>query len=184
VSLSLPILLVLPAASPVEYATSYDPDFQEHQKALRQFEKLPDGFPLKIIGPEAWKPCELKNSYIFHLSEAHCAEIASACEEFIGSGQNMSLINQTTVPLPLLSNELDRRRRQLHTGCGLALFRGLDPERFTRQENVVIFAGLSAHMFQKRGYQAAGKILGTEMKICLLPFCLLPASELKNMSHY
>lgn len=78
------------------------------------------------------------------------------------------MINQKTFPLPLLSSELDQRRRQLHTGCGIALFRGLNPDQYTRRENVVIFAGLSAHMSQKRGFQAAGKILGTEINLQVL----------------
>jgi hypothetical protein len=83
----------MPAAIPssiFEYATSYDPDveaylnLQEHQKSLPRSQKLPDGFPLKITGPSAWTPSELRNSYIFHLSELHCAEIESACKKFIG----------------------------------------------------------------------------------------------------
>jgi len=69
------------------------------------------------------------------------------------------MISRESFPLPLLSNELEKRRRELHNGSGVALLRGLNPEHFTRQENIVIFAGLSSHMSQKRGYQGAGRIL-------------------------
>jgi hypothetical protein len=61
-----------------------------------------------------------------------------------------------------MSSELHHRRQELHSGCGVVLFKGLNVDQYTRRENVIIFAGLSAYMSERRGLQAAGKILGEQ----------------------
>lgn len=62
-------------------------------------------------------------------------------------------ITKDTFPLPTLHGELRRLSHELHFGHGFFVLRGLDVDRYTREENVVIYAGLSAHIAPQRGRQ-------------------------------
>lgn len=105
---------------------------------------------------------------MFSLSE-YREEIALAAKNFIDqhihssstylltlirtSGQPLSSINQATSPLPSLSRELADKRRQFHGDCGVVLFRGLDPDKLTRLENVIcryLYWLVFSHVWKER----------------------------------
>ncbi|KAH6712355.1 hypothetical protein BKA61DRAFT_84185 [Leptodontidium sp. MPI-SDFR-AT-0119] len=68
-------------------------------------------------------------------------------------GQPLSSINQATSPLPSLSRELADKRRQFHGDCGVVLFRGLDPDKLTRLENVIcryLYWLVFSHVWKER----------------------------------
>ncbi|KAJ4161954.1 hypothetical protein NW765_010043 [Fusarium oxysporum] len=64
-------------------------------------------------------------------------------------------IAQETFPLPTLHSELRRLSRELHFGHGFFVLRGLDVDRYTREENIIIYAGVSSHIGPIRGRQDA-----------------------------
>lgn len=64
-------------------------------------------------------------------------------------------ISQETFPLPTLHDELRRLSRELHFGHGFFVLRGLDVDRYTREENIIIYAGVSSHIGAIRGRQDA-----------------------------
>ena len=79
----------------------------------------------------------------------------------LDSGARLDAICKETFPLPLLQEHLIEKRLELHKGCGLVVFRGIDPSRYSRRENIIIFAGLSSHLSEQRGRQTRTKYLGT-----------------------
>lgn len=62
-------------------------------------------------------------------------------------------ITQQTFPLPSLHSELRRLSDELHSGHGFFVIRGLKVNEHTREENIIIYAGVSAHIASQRGRQ-------------------------------
>lgn len=62
-------------------------------------------------------------------------------------------ITQETFPLPKLHSELRRLSDELHSGHGFFVIRGLKVDDYTREENITIYAGVSAHIAAQRGRQ-------------------------------
>jgi hypothetical protein len=56
-------------------------------------------------------------------------------------------------PLETLGLLLEEVSKDLHTGRGLTILRGLIPTKYTSWENVVIFAGISSYLGEQRGCQ-------------------------------
>lgn len=68
---------------------------------------------------------------------------------------NLSLghITPGTFPLPNLHQHLRQLSNELHNGHGFFVIRGLKVDTHTRQENIIIYAGLSSHIASQRGRQ-------------------------------
>jgi alpha-ketoglutarate-dependent taurine dioxygenase len=62
-------------------------------------------------------------------------------------------ISKETFPLPTLHLELRRLSSELHNGHGFFVIRGLDVDKYTRKENIIIYAGISSHIAPQRGRQ-------------------------------
>lgn len=65
----------------------------------------------------------------------------------------MGHLSPETFPLPTLHAELRRLSQELHTGHGFFVVRGLRVDDYTREENAVIYAGVSSHIAAQRGRQ-------------------------------
>jgi len=62
-------------------------------------------------------------------------------------------VSQDTFPLPTLHAKLRAISRELHLGHGFKVFRGLPVDKHTREENLIIYAGVSSHVAPLRGRQ-------------------------------
>jgi len=62
-------------------------------------------------------------------------------------------VNQTTYPLPNLGPLLRERAKDLQTGRGFFVLRGLQPDKYTIEENIIIYAGISSYIGPVRGRQ-------------------------------
>jgi hypothetical protein len=52
--------------------------------------------------------------------------------------------------------------QDLHAGLGFFALRGLDPSRYSREDNVLIFLGVSSYIGEQRGKQDdSGHIFGS-----------------------
>ncbi|KAI9151661.1 Taurine hydroxylase-like protein SAT17 [Paramyrothecium foliicola] len=140
----------------------YAPDFQKYQvrSARRvQAEKLasevPEGFPKELKGDPVWEGETIGKTYdwTFVLSPEHLAEIEVALKHFQSLGLILGHINQETFPLPILHAELRRLSSELHHGHGFFVIRGLEVDRHSREENIIIYAGISSHIAAQRGRQ-------------------------------
>ncbi|ORX98191.1 hypothetical protein BCR34DRAFT_577451 [Clohesyomyces aquaticus] len=62
-------------------------------------------------------------------------------------------LSRQNFPLPRLSKQLEKLRNELHDGKGFFVLRGIDPTRYSVEDNVLIFVGVSCYIGEKRGRQ-------------------------------
>lgn len=67
--------------------------------------------------------------------------------------KSFGYINRTTFPLPRLHNVLREQSRNLHFGRGFFVLRGIPVDKYTKEENIIIYAGVSSHVGDLRGRQ-------------------------------
>ena len=65
----------------------------------------------------------------------------------------MGELSPVTFPLPKLHRALREISHEVHNGYGFKVLRGLPVDNYTREENVIIYAGLSSHVAPIRGRQ-------------------------------
>jgi len=65
----------------------------------------------------------------------------------------LGFISQETFPLPKLHLALREISFELHHGHGFKVLRGLPVGNHTREENIIIYAGVSSHIASVRGRQ-------------------------------
>jgi hypothetical protein len=64
----------------------------------------------------------------------------------IALGKALGYISQETFPLPSLHSKLREISRELHFGHGFKVLRGLPVSSHTREDNMIIYAGVSSHI--------------------------------------
>jgi hypothetical protein len=73
----------------------------------------------------------------------------------------LSHVNKTTFPLRRLGDRLRHMRAEVHTGRGFFVLRGLQPTQFTREDNVILYLGISSYVAEQRGRQNhEGSLIG------------------------
>lgn len=71
-------------------------------------------------------------------------------------------INQENFRLPTLGPQLCKYRDEVHFGKGFFVLRGLDPKKYSGEENNVIFLGISKYIGETSGRQdQTGNMIGT-----------------------
>jgi hypothetical protein len=81
-------------------------------------------------------------------------------------------VTQENFPLPTIQAQLTRASIDVHQGRGFAIVRGIDPRRYTAEDNITIFLGISNYIGEQRGIQdKKGTMLThvTESKIWTTP---------------
>ncbi|KAI1490998.1 TfdA family taurine catabolism dioxygenase TauD [Biscogniauxia mediterranea] len=158
------VTLVTPAAPrpPGQPDISYAPDYDKWQaRVARRLaagnlpKSLPEGFPSKLSGDLVWEGQSIADEYdwTYVLSEDQLAEIDRAVEHFKGLKLPLGALSPETFPLPSLHAELRRLSDELHNGHGFFVLRGLRVDEHSREENVMIYAGVSSHVAPVRGRQ-------------------------------
>ncbi|KAI0871457.1 TfdA family taurine catabolism dioxygenase TauD [Hypoxylon argillaceum] len=140
---------------------SYHPEYEKWQaRAARRLQEgnlpnWPAGFPKKLTGDLVWEGQTLADTYswTYVLSPEHLAEIDKAVAHFKGLSKPLGAISQETFPLPTLHVELRRLSEELHNGHGFFVLRGLKVDDYTREENIIIYAGVSSHVAPQRARQ-------------------------------
>lgn len=62
-------------------------------------------------------------------------------------------IDRTTFPLPGLGSLLREGSRELHFGRGFFVLRGIPVNKYTTEESIIIYAGISSYVGDLRGRQ-------------------------------
>ncbi|CAG8956683.1 hypothetical protein HYFRA_00012227 [Hymenoscyphus fraxineus] len=142
---------------------SYAPDFEKYQaRTKRRLESenlsavtLPEGFPRKLESEFVWEGKELEGRYewIYELSEVQVEEVERGLEYFQSLKLPLGFISQETFPLPTLHPILRSISTELHSGHGFKVLRGLPVTKHSREENIIIYAGVSSHIASQRGRQ-------------------------------
>ncbi|KAK2608124.1 hypothetical protein N8I77_006757 [Diaporthe amygdali] len=94
-----------------------------------------------------------KIGYIVNLSQSEVAEIETARETFKATEAQIYDVSAETFPLPTVGPRLEAIARNLHEGTGFALLHGLDPAKYSNEDNITLFLGLGSHIGSQRGAQ-------------------------------
>ncbi|RJE25472.1 Taurine catabolism dioxygenase TauD, partial [Aspergillus sclerotialis] len=140
----------------------YHPDYEKYRARTERrkmtedlSQTLPPGFPAHLSSPLVWegKDIEGRDDWIYHLSEEQLDEVDAALKHFQSLKLPLGYIDEVTFPLPGLRPILRSLSKDLHLGRGFFVLRGLRVEKFSREENIIIYAGVSSHIGRIRGRQ-------------------------------
>ncbi|KND86428.1 hypothetical protein TOPH_08915 [Tolypocladium ophioglossoides CBS 100239] len=141
---------------------AYTPNWETYQARVKQRHEteslpqtLPDGFPQKLDSDLAWDGATVSEDYewSYELGQSELTEIQHALEHFKALGKPLGEISQETFPLPTLHAALRSISREIHSGHGFKVVRGVPVSKYTREENIIIYAGLAVHVAPTRGRQ-------------------------------
>ncbi|KAI0407889.1 Clavaminate synthase-like protein [Xylaria palmicola] len=115
---------------------------------------LPKGWPKAMEHPLVWTESDLcKEDYIFNLDTVDIAEIKEALSRLKGLDVEFQDIKRSTFPLPKLGPRLESLATKVYDGIGFCVVRGLNPRHFSREDNILIYLGVSSYFGEQRGRQ-------------------------------
>ncbi|KAJ5135317.1 uncharacterized protein N7515_004595 [Penicillium bovifimosum] len=147
---------------PTQPDIQYHPEYEKYRERTRRRKEtetlqssLPTGFPQELVSPLVWegKDIEKQDDWIYQLSHTQLDEIDAALKSFKALNLPLGHINQSTFPLPTLRPTLRDLSKEIHTGRGFVVLRGLHIDEYSREDNVIIYAGVSSHIGNIRGRQ-------------------------------
>uniref|UniRef100_A0A093W120 Isotrichodermin C-15 hydroxylase n=2 Tax=Talaromyces marneffei TaxID=37727 RepID=A0A093W120_TALMA len=140
----------------------YHPDFIKYlDRSKRRLERdtlaktVPFGLPLRLSSSFVWDGNDIqsRDDWVFALTDNHLEELDRALSHFKASNKPFGYINRTTFPLPSLGSLLREGSRELHFGRGFFILRGIPVEKYTTEENIIIYTGVSSYVGDLRGRQ-------------------------------
>ncbi|KAK3998133.1 hypothetical protein QBC44DRAFT_354074 [Cladorrhinum sp. PSN332] len=145
---------------------SYQPNLDKYLARIKRrtetedlSKTLPPGFPRQLNSKLVWDGRTLAETYDWNykLTDEDLVEIEAALEHFKSTGLTVGLVSQETFPLPRLHKTLRDISDEIHNGHGFKVVRGVPVQSHTREENIIIYAGISAHIAPLRGRQDFNK---------------------------
>jgi Taurine catabolism dioxygenase TauD, TfdA family len=107
-----------------------------------------------------WHTDEVGDSYIFHLTDDHVAELDAALVHAESQVDDVLDITRELFPLPTLAPELARIEDDLVNGLGMVLIRGVPVERYSKDRASAIYWGVGMHLGRPWPQNAKGHLLG------------------------
>ncbi|KAK3323758.1 hypothetical protein B0T19DRAFT_213248 [Cercophora scortea] len=118
---------------------------------------LPAGWPLQVDTERAWSKADFKSEdeFIVHFSPEDIAEIEAGLEFFknLPGGLGPDDVKQDTFPLPSLGSRLVEVSKTIHDGRGFVVLRGLNPDKYSSFDNILIYLGVTSYIAETRGLQ-------------------------------
>jgi hypothetical protein len=68
-------------------------------------------------------------------------------------GDDPESVSKDRFPLPNLGKKLEDVSVQLHDGIGFAILRGLEPEKYSALDNILLYLGVTSYIAEIRGCQ-------------------------------
>ena len=105
--------------------------------------------PPKVVDePSVWMAADLgpTRSWVRTLSPACQDEIEIAVQRAVAAGKDYTQVDRADFPLPQTASLLRDVFRELEDGIGFAVVGGFPVERFTYEESLIGYAGLSSHL--------------------------------------
>ncbi|KAJ4268976.1 hypothetical protein NW762_003047 [Fusarium torreyae] len=147
-----------PGQPDIEYTPSYEKYQARSARRLQEGDlpsTVPDGLPKQLTGDLVWEGDSVGKTYdwTYVLSPEQLNEIDQALQHFKDLGVSLGHLSSETFPLPNLHSELRKLSDELHKGHGFFVIRGVDVDKYSRQDNIIIYVGISAHIAGQRGRQ-------------------------------
>ncbi|KAF9533569.1 hypothetical protein CPB83DRAFT_757892 [Crepidotus variabilis] len=116
---------------------------------------LPLGYPKKVGGPIVWEGSDWKNEaqWVYQLSEEELKEIDDGLHYFKRRNLSLGHLERENFPLPSLGPRLYELCQELYSGRGFFVIRTIPIEKYTREDLVIIYVGISSHIGSGRGKQ-------------------------------
>ncbi|KAK3688260.1 hypothetical protein B0T22DRAFT_375277 [Podospora appendiculata] len=118
---------------------------------------LSAGWPPQVDTERAWSKADFKSEdeYLFHFSPEDIAEIEAGLDFFkrLPGGLGPDDVNQRTFPLPSLGSRLVKVSKTVHEGRGFVVLRGLNPDKYSSFDNILIYLGVTGYIAETRGLQ-------------------------------
>jgi hypothetical protein len=112
-------------------------------------------WPPVLTGDLTWDASSFYThvDYTHELTTQHKLEIHTALEYFKSLGRDGNEVNRQYFPLPTLGKMLLHYAEDLHHGKGFVNIRGLDPNHYSSEDNILLFLGISSYIGEKRAKQ-------------------------------
>ncbi|KAJ5993291.1 hypothetical protein N7451_009015 [Penicillium sp. IBT 35674x] len=138
------------------------------------------GFPKRLDSDLVWDGQTLPVLYdwAYHLSSEDLEEIKQAVVYFRGLNKPLGHIGPDTSPLPKLHNKLRDLSNEVHNGHGFKVVPGVPVDKYSREDNIIIYAGISSHVASELGRQI---IIRPSQKVLIHVKDLVGPSETKKV---
>lgn len=138
---------------------------------------VPAGWPTQLNMARAWSGSDFSDDgkeYIVQFDQADLAEIDEALVHFkcmstsnfpsrmtsltwnltaLPGDLGPDDVSKETFPLPGLEERLEAIAQEIHNGRGFVVLRGLQPDKWTNMENILVYLGVTSYIAEKRGMQ-------------------------------
>ena len=123
--------------------------------------------PRRAEGASVWMGGDLARSrdWICEFSRENLAEIDSCLARLRGSNKALDDIGVADFPFASMTREIEAFRREIATGRGFVILRGLDGAKYTPDELGAIFWGFGAHFGLAMPQSHLGDRLGMVMNL-------------------
>ena len=114
-------------------------------------------------GAAVWRGSEfnsMRDPWIRRLSEADIAELEKSAAPIARSDFDIATLSRDDFPLPRLGKKISDLRRELLSGRGFVVLRGLPVAEYSEREAAVIFYGLGLYLGRACSQNAQGHLLG------------------------
>ena len=114
-----------------------------------------------ISGPSAWRGDELRTSteWVYQLSDAELAELETVGRRFVADNPDLRTVTAADYPLPACAGLNEECARQLDSGRGFILVRGLRTEEYGDTLAGAIFFLMGLHLGVPMGQNQMGDVL-------------------------
>lgn len=128
---------------------------QRHLKGDNLSKTLPPGFPPELKSDLVWDNADIADrfNWKYELTTTDLGEIEKALKHFQSLEKPLGYVNQENFPLPTLHNQLRQISHEIHHAFGFKIIRGLPVSTHTREEIIIIYAGIASHIAPIRGRQ-------------------------------
>lgn len=116
-----------------------------------------------VGGPQAWYGPDVAGNaadWTYELSAKDISEIRSAVRTAQAAELDIAALRKEHFPLDAFADRLARLRRDLLSGRGFCLVRGLPVETLSREEAAVAFWGIGTHLGLAVSQNGKGHVLG------------------------
>ncbi|KAK0744844.1 hypothetical protein B0T21DRAFT_447950 [Apiosordaria backusii] len=119
---------------------------------------VPAGWPAQLHMARVWSGDDFSadgKEYTVQFDKADLAEIDGALAHFKALSGDLGPddVSKETFPLPGLKERLEAIAQEIHNGRGFVVLRGLQPDKWTNMENILVYLGVTSYIAEKRGMQ-------------------------------
>ncbi|ORY00880.1 hypothetical protein BCR34DRAFT_627888 [Clohesyomyces aquaticus] len=142
----------------IGYTPDYEKYLQRRERRLKEKkleETLPEGFPKELHSDLVWDNQDIESRYnwTYELNTTDLDEIEKALQHFRSLEKPLGFISQNTFPLLNLHERLRAISQEIHNGHGFKVLQGISVDKYSREGNFIICAGLASHIAPIRGRQ-------------------------------